>query len=53
MSATEDIEDTRPNVDDLKEMVRRFKALVKERTGRNSRTARSSSGAVGAVFVPG
>jgi pyruvate, orthophosphate dikinase len=28
-----DIEDTKLNVDDLKEMVKRFKALIKERTG--------------------
>src|SRR3954453_23113378 len=47
-----DIEDTRLAVDDLKELVRRFKALVKERAGKEFPTAPWDQlmGAVGAVF---
>jgi pyruvate,orthophosphate dikinase len=38
-----EIEDTKLNVDDLKELVSRFKALVKERTGKTSRPTRATS----------
>src|ERR1043166_3528660 len=46
------IEDTKLSVDDLKELVVRFKALVKERTGKNFPTDpwEQLKGAVGAVF---
>jgi pyruvate,orthophosphate dikinase len=48
----EHIEDTKLSVDDLKELVRRFKALVKERAGRNFPASPWDQlmGAVGAVF---
>src|SRR2546427_861699 len=48
----DDIEDTRLSVDDLKEMVARFKALIMERTGREfpQDTWKQLSGAVGAAF---
>ncbi len=48
----EDIEDTKLSVEDLKELVRRFKALVKERAGRNFPASPwdQLQGAVGAVF---
>src|SRR5262245_32227201 len=48
----QDIEDTRLTVDDLKELVVRFKALVKERVGRNFPASpwEQLMGAVGAVF---
>src|SRR5687767_13030074 len=48
----EDIEDTRLTVDDLKELVARFKGLVKERAGKNfpSSPWDQLMGAVGAVF---
>jgi pyruvate,orthophosphate dikinase len=48
----EDIEDTRLSVDDLKELVARFKALVKERAGKNFPASpwEQLLGAVGAVF---
>jgi len=47
-----DLEDTKLTTDDLKELVNRFKALVKERTGRNfpDNPWDQLSGAVGAVF---
>ena len=47
-----DIEDTKLTADDLKELVRRFKALVKERAGRDFPAAPWDQlmGAVGAVF---
>jgi pyruvate, orthophosphate dikinase len=47
-----DIEDTKLTVDDLKELVRRFKALVKERAGREFPASAWDQliGAVGAVF---
>src|SRR3954462_11618172 len=47
-----DIEDTRLSVDDLKELVRRFKALVKERAGKQFPDSPWDQlmGAVGAVF---
>ncbi len=47
-----DIEDTKLTPDDLKELVRRFKALVKERVGRNFPASPWDQlmGAVGAVF---
>src|SRR5438094_3187978 len=46
-----DLEDTRLSGDDLKELVRRFKALVKERTGEFPNDPWDQlSGAVGAVF---
>jgi pyruvate,orthophosphate dikinase len=47
-----DIEDTKLTVDDLKELVVRFKALVKERVGKNFPAAPWDQlmGAVGAVF---
>jgi pyruvate,orthophosphate dikinase len=46
------VEDTRLSVDELKELVARFKALVKDRTGREfpSSPWDQLSGAVGAVF---
>src|SRR5678810_986922 len=46
------IEDTKLTVDDLQELVRRFKALVKERVGKNFPTSPWDQlmGAVGAVF---
>ena len=48
----QDIEDTKLSVDDLKELVRRFKALVKERVGREFPASPWDQlmGAVGAVF---
>jgi pyruvate,orthophosphate dikinase len=48
----EDIEDTKLTVDDLKELVKRFKALVKERAGKNFPASPWDQlmGAVGAVF---
>src|SRR3954463_8255577 len=48
----EDIEDTRLTVDDLKELVARFKALVKERAGKQFPGSPWDQllGAVGAVF---
>jgi pyruvate,orthophosphate dikinase len=48
----QDIEDTKLTVDDLKELVARFKALVKERVGREFPTSPWDQlmGAVGAVF---
>ena len=48
----EDIEDTKLSVDDLKELVTRFKALVKERSGKDFPTSPWDQlmGAVGAVF---
>jgi pyruvate,orthophosphate dikinase len=48
----EDIEDTKLTVDDLKELVARFKALVKERAGKQFPEApwQQLMGAVGAVF---
>jgi pyruvate,orthophosphate dikinase len=48
----QDIEDTKLTVDDLKELVIRFKALVKERAGKNfpSSPWEQLMGAVGAVF---
>src|SRR5256885_5698796 len=48
----DDIEDTRLNTKDLKDLVARFKALVKERTGRNfpDDPWEQLRGAVGAVF---
>jgi pyruvate,orthophosphate dikinase len=47
-----EIEDTKLNVDDLKELVARFKALVKERTGHDfpADPREQLKGAVGAVF---
>src|SRR5437667_5094954 len=47
-----DLEDTRLTNDDLKELVRRFKALVKERTGREfpNDPWDQLDGAIGAVF---
>src|SRR5258708_30411296 len=47
-----DIEDTKLSVDDLRELVLRFKALVKERTGKDFPTGPwdQLKGAVGAVF---
>ena len=47
-----DIEDTRLTADDLQELVRRFKALVKERSGKEFPTSPWDQlmGAVGAVF---
>ncbi len=47
-----DIEDTKLSVDDLKEMVARFKALVKQRVGKNFPESPWDQllGAVGAVF---
>src|SRR5688572_3025353 len=48
----EDIEDTKLSVEDLQELVRRFKALVKERAGKNFPASPWDQllGAVGAVF---
>jgi pyruvate, orthophosphate dikinase len=48
----QDIEDTRLTVEDLKELVGRFKALVKERAGKNFPASPWDQlmGAVGAVF---
>src|SRR5499426_3205769 len=48
----QDIEDTKLTVDDLKELVVRFKALVKERAGKNfpSSPWEQLLGSVGAVF---
>ena len=48
----EDIEDTKLSVDDLKELVTRFKALIKERTGKEfpQDPWKQVWGAVGAVF---
>jgi pyruvate,orthophosphate dikinase len=48
----QDIEDTKLTVDDLKELVVRFKALVKERVGKNFPASpwEQLMGAVGAVF---
>jgi pyruvate,orthophosphate dikinase len=48
----EDIDDPKLNVDDLKEMVVRFKALIKERTGKEfpQDPWKQLWGAVGAVF---
>jgi pyruvate,orthophosphate dikinase len=48
----QDIEDTKLTVDDLKELVARFKALVKERVGKNFPASpwEQLMGAVGAVF---
>src|SRR3989449_5361754 len=48
----DDIEDTRLSVDDLKEMVARFKALIMERTGKEfpQDPWKQLWGAVGAVF---
>src|SRR5687767_10445043 len=48
----QDIEDTKLTVDDLKELVVRFKALVKERAGKNFPASPWDQllGAVGAVF---
>jgi pyruvate, orthophosphate dikinase len=48
----QDIEDTKLTVDDLKELVVRFKALVKERAGKAFPTSpwEQLMGAVGAVF---
>src|ERR1051325_1914964 len=48
----EDIEDTKLNVDDLKELVNRFKGLIKERTGDEfpQDPWKQLWGAVGAVF---
>src|SRR3989454_386940 len=47
-----DLEDTRLSADDLKALVRRFKALVKERTGREfpNNPWDQLDGAIGAVF---
>src|SRR3954471_18098675 len=47
-----DVEDTKLSVDDLKELVRRFKALVKERAGKQFPDSPWDQlmGAVGAVF---
>jgi pyruvate,orthophosphate dikinase len=47
-----DIEDTKLTADDLQELVRRFKALVKERSGKDFPTSPWDQlmGAVGAVF---
>src|SRR5687768_14646104 len=47
-----DIEDTKLSVEDLQELVRRFKALVKDRVGKNfpSSPWDQLNGAVGAVF---
>src|SRR4029453_2283781 len=48
----QDIEDTKLTVDDLKELVVRFKALVKERAGKNFPASpwEQLLGAIGAVF---
>jgi pyruvate,orthophosphate dikinase len=49
---SENIEDTKLSVDDLKELVSRFKALIKERTGKEfpQDPWKQLWGAVGAVF---
>ncbi len=49
---SENIEDTKLTVDDLKDMVNRFKALIKERTGKEfpQDPWKQLWGAVGAVF---
>jgi pyruvate,orthophosphate dikinase len=49
---SQDIEDTKLTVEDLKELVRRFKALVKERAGKEFPASPWDQlmGAVGAVF---
>ncbi|HWW01919.1 MAG TPA: pyruvate, phosphate dikinase [Candidatus Acidoferrum sp.] len=49
---SEDIEDTKLSVDDLKELVNRFKALIKERTGKEfpQDPWKQLWGASGAVF---
>jgi pyruvate,orthophosphate dikinase len=49
---SENIEDTKLTVDDLKEMVNRFKALIKDRTGKEfpQDPWKQLWGAVGAVF---
>ena len=46
------VEDTKLSVDDLQELVRRFKALVKERSGKNFPSSPWDQllGAIGAVF---
>ncbi len=48
----QDIEDTKLSVEDLQELVRRFKALVKERAGKNFPASPwdQLTGAIGAVF---
>src|SRR6188474_3332912 len=48
----QDIEDTKLSVEDLQELVRRFKALVKERVGKNFPASPwdQLTGAIGAVF---
>src|SRR6266404_629391 len=48
----DDVEDTRLSVDDLKEMVARFKSLIMERTGREfpQDPWKQLRGAIGAVF---
>src|SRR6476469_930634 len=48
----QDIEDTKLTVEDLQELVRRFKALVKERVGKNFPASPWDQlwGAIGAVF---
>jgi pyruvate,orthophosphate dikinase len=48
----QEIEDTKLNVDDLKELVMRFKALIKERTGKEfpQDPWKQLWGAIGAVF---
>ena len=48
----QDIEDTKLDVDDLKELVTRFKALIKERTGKEfpQDPWKQLWGAIGAVF---
>ncbi|HPU57288.1 MAG TPA: pyruvate, phosphate dikinase, partial [Verrucomicrobiota bacterium] len=49
----EDIDDTKLTVDDLKELVKRFKALIKERTGGKEFPQdpwKQLQGAIGAVF---
>ena len=48
----QDVEDTKLTVDDLKELVKRFKALVKERAGKQFPDSPwdQLTGAVGAVF---
>ncbi len=47
-----DLEDTKLTTDDLKELVKRFKALVKERTGKEfpNDPWKQLEGAIGAVF---
>ncbi len=48
----QDIEDTKLSVEDLQELVKRFKALVKERAGKNFPASPwdQLTGAIGAVF---